>query len=238
MDTVKLAAEHRTTVRKGLGALRRSGYLPAVLYGADKTPVSLQLNGREASKAINRIMGTALIDLALDGGTRKTLLREVQRNFLTDEILHVDFFEVAMDRVMSVAIPVRLVGSSPAVITLGGVLVRGLSEIEIECLPAHLIGEVTVDLSVLQQIGDNVHVSDLKVPATIKIITHLDEQIARVTYTSQEEIATEKPEVTAEVEVVEKGKKEEEGEGEAAPAAKSAAAPAAKPAAPAAKEKK
>jgi len=230
MDTIKLTAEHRTTVRKGLGALRRSGYLPAVLYGTDKAPTSLQLNSREASKVINRIMGTALIDLALDGGTHKTLLREVQRNFITDEILHVDFYEVAMDRVMRVSVPVRLVGAAPAVVTHGGVLVRGLAEIEIECLPSDLIGEVTVDLSVLQQIGDNVHVSDLKVPTTIKIITHPDEQIARATYASQEEIATEKPEVAAEVEVVEKGKKEEEGEGEAA-------APAAKPAA-AAKEKK
>jgi large subunit ribosomal protein L25 len=220
MDTVKLAAEHRTTVRKGLGALRRSGYLPAVLYGADKTPVSLQLNSREASKAINRISGTVLIDLSLDGATRKTLLREVQRNFLTDEILHVDFYEVAMDRLMRVSVPVRLVGAAPAVVTHGGVLVRGLSEIEIECLPGDLIREVIVDLSILQQFGDNIHVGDLKVPPTVKVITHPDEQIARATYASQEEITTEKPEVAAEVEVVEKGKKEEEGEEEAAAAPK------------------
>ena len=115
---------------------------------------------------------------------------------------------------MRVYIPVRLVGASPAVNTLGGVLVRGLSDIEIECLPNDLIQEVNVDLSVLKQIGDNIHVSDLQVPSTIKIITHPDEQIARATYASQEELAVEKPETTAEVEVVEKGKKEEEGEAE------------------------
>ncbi len=214
MDPISLTAEHRTAVRKGLGPLRRSGYLPAVMYGIDKTPVSLQLNSREASKVINRILGTVLIDLQLADGNHKTLLREVQRNFVTDEILHVDFFEVAMDRVMRVYIPVRLVGASPAVNTLGGVLVRGLSDIEIECLPNDLIQEVNVDLSVLKQIGDNIHVSDLQVPSTIKIITHPDEQIARATYASQEELAVEKPETTAEVEVVEKGKKEEEGEAE------------------------
>jgi large subunit ribosomal protein L25 len=207
MNPISLAAEHRTAVRKGLGPLRRSGFLPAVLYGIDKAPVALQLNSREASKIINRIFGTVLIDLGLDGATRKTLLREVQRNFVTDEILHVDFFEVAMDRVMRVYIPVRLVGISPAVNTLGGVLVRGLSDIEIECLPDDLIQEVDVDLAVLKQIGDNVHVSDLKVPDTIKIITHPDEQIARATYASQEDVAPEKPEGAVEAEVADKTKK-------------------------------
>lgn len=214
MNPISLTAEHRTAVRKGLGPLRRSGFLPAVLYGVDKSPVALQLNSREASKIINRIMGTVLIDLSLNGGTRKTLLREVQRNFVTDEILHVDFYEVAMDRVMRVYIPVRLVGISPAVNTLGGVLVRGLAEIEIECLPDDLIEEVNVDLAVLKQIGDNVHVSDLQVPSTIKIITHADEQIARATYASLEEVTVEKPEGVVEAEVAEKGKKEAEGEEE------------------------
>jgi large subunit ribosomal protein L25 len=214
MKSTSLTAEHRTAVRKGLGPLRRSGYLPAVLYGIDKAPVSLQLNSREASKIINRIFGTVLVDLSLDGGIRKTLLREVQRNFVTDEILHVDFFEVAMDRLMRVYIPVRLTGVSPAVNVLGGVLVRGLSEIEIECLPSDLIQEVDVDLAVLKEIGDNVHVSDLEVPSTIRIITHSDEQIARATYASQEEVTIEKPEGAVEAEVAEKGKKDAEGEEE------------------------
>jgi large subunit ribosomal protein L25 len=209
METVKLTAEHRTTVRKKIGALRRSGLLPAVLYGADKTPTALQLNGREASKTLNRIFGTVLIDLTLNGEVRKTLVRAIQRNFVTDEILHVDFYEVAMDRVMRVAIPVRLKGASPAVVTLGGILVRGLAEIEIECLPDDLINGVNIDLGRLQQINDAIHVSDLVVPSTIKILTHGEEQVARVTYASQEELTVEKPEVVAEVEVVEKGKKEE-----------------------------
>jgi hypothetical protein len=71
---------------------------------------------------------------------------------------------------------------------------------------------VDVDLGVLQQIGDNIHVSDLRLPTTVKIITHPDEQLARATYASQEEVSAEKPEGAGEVEVVEKGKKEEEGE--------------------------
>ena len=215
MEAVKLTAEHRTTVRKRLGPLRRGGHLPAVLYGADKKPVPLQLNSREANKILNRIFGMVLIDLAVNGEVHKTLVREIQRNFITDEIRHVDFYEVAMDRLMRVFIPVRLRGVSPAVVTLGGVMVRGLAEIEIECLPGDLIQEVSVDLSVLKQIGDNIHVSDLQVPATIRIITRGDEQIARATYASQEEITVEKPETAVEVEVVEKGKKEEvEGEEE------------------------
>jgi large subunit ribosomal protein L25 len=214
MEAVKLTAEHRTTVRKGLGSLRRGGLMPAVLYGADKKPVSLQLNSREASKTLNRLVGTVLIDLTVNGEQHKTLVREIQRNFVTDEILHVDFYEVDMGRTMRVSIPVRLVGAAPAVVTLGGVLVRGLAEIEIECLPGDLINEIAVDLGVLKEINNSIHVSDLVLPSTIKVLTHLDEQIARVTYASQEEVATEKIETTAEVEVVEKGKKEEAEEEE------------------------
>ncbi|MEK7326172.1 MAG: 50S ribosomal protein L25 [Chloroflexota bacterium] len=214
MEAVKLTAEHRTTVRKGLGPLRRGGLMPAVLYGADKKPVSLQLNSREASKTLNRIVGTALIDLSVNGEPHKTLVREIQRNFVTDEILHVDFFEVDMNRTMRVSIPVRLVGAAPAVVTLGGILVRGLAEIEIECLPGDLMNEVTVDLGQLKEINTSIHVSDLVLPATIKVLTNPDEQIARVNYASLEEVATEKIETTAEVEVVEKGKKEEAEEEE------------------------
>lgn len=214
METLKLTAEHRTVVRKGLGPLRRSGYLPAVLYGANKKPTPLQMNSREASKSINRISGTALIDLEVNGEIHKTLVREVQRNFVTDEILHVDFYEVAMDRLMHASIPVRLLGAAPAVTTYGGILVRGLSQIDIECLPGDLISSVEVDLSVLKEIGDALHVSDLYLPKTIKVLTHPEEQIARVTYASLEELPTEKLETTAEVEVVEKGKKEEEAEAE------------------------
>ncbi len=214
MNTIPMTAEHRTAVRRGLGALRRSGKLPAVLYGADKTPVTLQLNSREASRTLNRIVGTALIDLDVNGETYKALVREVQRNFVTDEILHVDFYEVAMDRVMRVYIPLRQVGVAPAVTLRGGILVRGLADIEIECLPGDLVRGIDVDLTVLKAIGDSIHVSDLQVPSTIKVLTHGDEQVARVTYASTEELTVEKPEVAAEVEVVEKGKKEEEGEEE------------------------
>lgn len=243
MEATKLTAEHRTTVRKGLGTLRRNGLLPAVMYSADKQPLSLQLNSREASKTINRIQGTVLIDLAVKDATHKTLVREVQRNFITDEILHVDFYEVAMDRLMRVKIPVRLVGNAYAVTSLGGILVRGLPEIEIECLPGDLVSEIRVDLEPLKEINTALYVNDIKLPEKIKMISHGDEMIARVTYASLEEITAEKPEVAAgEVEVVEKGKKLEEGaEGEAATPAKPGAAPAkagaapAKAAAPAAK---
>lgn len=212
MEPIQLTAEHRTAVRTGLGALRRSGYLPAVLYGADKTPVALQLNNREASKSINRIFGIVLIDLNVDGKVHKTLVREVQRNAITDEILHVDFYEVAMDRLMTARIPVRLIGNAPAVTTFGGILVRGIAELEIACLPGDLVNSVEVDLGQLKQIGDTIHVSDIYLPKTIKVLTHSDEQIAHVTYASQEEIATEKLEVSGEVEVVDKGKKEDEEE--------------------------
>lgn len=240
METHKLMATPRTVTGKQVGQLRRQGELPAVMYGPGTKPQSIQLNSREASKVFRRVHGAELIDLELEGQTRKVLVHDLQRDSLRGEFLHADLYVVDMNRPIRVRLPIRLVGNSPAVTSQSGVLVRGIPELEIECLPGDLITQVDADLGELKEIGNSLHVRDLYLPKTIKVLTDPDEQVARVTYQAKEEDLSTPTTTTAEVEVIEKGKEEEEGEeGEAKPAAKAAAKTApAKPAAAPAPAKK
>jgi large subunit ribosomal protein L25 len=231
MDSIALNATKRTVTGKQVGQLRQQGKLPAVLYGPGLEPAAIQLDAREATRAIRHLVGTQLIDLNVEGQTKKVLLRELQRDAMKGHYLHVDFYAVDMNREIRVKIPINLVGNSYAVTSLSGVLVHGLTEIEIECLPGDLIPSVDSDLGELKEIGMAIHVKDLYLPKTIKVLTEPTELVARVTYQAKEEdLSTPVTATTAEVEVIEKGKIEEEGEeGEEAGAAKGA--PAAKPAA-------
>ncbi len=205
----------RTVRGKQVRALRRQGFLPAVVYGHGLEPFPVQLPAREAGKVLARAGGATLIGLELDGQeTRNVLVRDIQRDPLSQQTLHVDLYQVRMDEEIRVAIPVRLTGKAPAVREKDGILVQGLNELEIECLPGDLITSVSADLSGLVNIGDSITVKDLTVPSTVKVLNDPDEMIAVVTYQAAEAVIEEAPVVVAEVEVVEKGKKEEEGEEE------------------------
>lgn len=222
MDTLILNAERRTVTGKKVGQLRRAGLLPAVVYGPDSAPLAVQLNAREATRLIRRIQGTQLVDLVVDGQTRKVLVHELQRDPIRGDYLHADFYAPDMTRPFRVAIPIHLTGSSFAVTGFSGVLVRGVTDLVIECLPGDLIPSIDVDLEPLKEIGQALYVRDIRVPATVKVISDPDDMVARVTYQAKEEDLSAAPAAaTAEVEVVEKGKKEEEGEAaEAKPAKK------------------
>ena len=238
MDAVQLNATKRSVLGKQVRQLRRAAQLPGVLYGPGLEPLPIQLDAREAGRVFRKVHGAQLIDLTVEGQTRKVLVHDLQRDAIRLTYLHADFYAVDMSRPIRVRIPVNLVGASYAVNSLSGVLVRGLQELEIECLPADLIVSVDADLGELKEIGNALYVKNLYTPKTIKVLSDADEMIVRVTYQAKEEdLSTPVEAVSAEVEVIEKGKIEEEGEaaeGEAGKAAPAKAAPAAKTA-PAAK---
>ncbi|MCC7359825.1 MAG: 50S ribosomal protein L25 [Anaerolineales bacterium] len=232
MADYKLVATRRTVKGKQVSHLRRAGQLPAVVYGPGREPASVQLNAREAGKVLGKVHGAELIDFELDGQVSKVLVHDLQRNSIRGEFVHVDLYAVDMNRTIRVRIPIRLLGTSPAVTTHSAVLVRGNSDLEVECLPGDLITQVEADLGVLLEIGQAIHVGDLKLPANIKVLTDPEELVVRATYQAKEEdLSTPTTAAAAEVEVIEKGKTEEEGEEGAAPAkggAPAKAAPAAK----------
>jgi large subunit ribosomal protein L25 len=217
MEAIELNAKQRTIVGKRVDQLRRNGLIPAVMYGAGVDSVSLELEEHETSQALIDVGGSTLIDLKVGNETHKVLLREIQRHVIRRNILHIDFLKVAMDVAIRAVVPVELIGTAPAVRELGGVLVAGLDEIEVEALPGDLPERINVDLSVLVDFDSSITVGDLALGDGVTLITEPDEAIANVVYQSMEEIVEEEEEVEVleeleEPELVERerGEREEE----------------------------
>jgi large subunit ribosomal protein L25 len=214
MEEIVLNVQPRTVIGKQVKALRRAGDVPAVLYSRRGEPVILQANNRELLRVLQRAGGSRLVKLNIAGAkeTPMALVREVQREPIKGAVLHVDFFGVSMTEAIKVEIPIRYDGVSPAVARNEGVLIHSMDTIEIECLPGDLIDAVAIDVSTLENVGDVIRVSDLKVPAAVKLLADSEATVARVSYLAGEE--AEAPAgaeaVVAEPEVIKKGKAEEE----------------------------
>jgi len=215
VDVIELNADVRETTGKKVKVLRREGILPAVVYGLGIEPIPLSLDSHTASKILEEAGGTTVINLKVGKDTHAVLVREKQREALYRELLHVDFLKVAMDELITAIVRVDLIGEAPAVRNLGGLLVSGVNEIEVEALPMNLPENVEVDVSSLVEIEDGISVSDLDLGDDITILTEPEELIARVIYAEVEEEPEEELEDlemlgTAEPEVIEKGKIEED----------------------------
>jgi large subunit ribosomal protein L25 len=216
MEVIELNANPRTVTGKQVSSLRRNGLIPAVMYGAGVESTPLELVEHETSQALIAVGGSTLIDLKVGDETHKVLLREIQRHVIRRNIMHIDFLKVAMDVAITAVVPVELVGTAPAVRDLGGVLVAGLDEIEVEALPGDLPDRINVDLSVLVDFDSSITVGDLMLGEGVTLITEPDESIANVIYQSMEEIVEEEEvevlETLEEPELVERGERGEEEE--------------------------
>ena len=187
MEAIILEASPRTVVGKKVKTLRQAGLVPAVMYGQDVDPTAIQVDDRVTDKLLSQAGGSTLIDLKIGKKTHKVLFRAVQRDPITLQLIHIDFLQVAMDVVIRTYVPVELVGKAPAVDNLGGVLVTGVSEIEVEALPSDLIDRITVDLDVLRGIDDSITVSDLFLGKGVKVLTDPEEVVAHMMYQEIEE---------------------------------------------------
>ncbi len=216
MAELVLNAKPRSVIGKAVKALRRQGWIPAVLYGRHISPLPIQVEGRELQRVLSQARGGArLITLQVDGETHLALIREVQREPIRREILHVDFQAIEMTEKIRVEVPVIFKGASPAVERGEGVLVHGLTHVEIECLPKDLIEAITADLSVLDRVDAAIYVRDLQAPPGVTIVSDPDELIALVTAPAAEAIEEAPlPAEAPEVEVIGRGKKVEEEEEE------------------------
>lgn len=216
MASIQIQAQKRTVIGRQVKALRRAGKVPAVIYGAGMDPTAIELQAREAERALARVSGATLLDLEIEGVTHKVLVREVQRHTIRREIRHVDFLKVAMDQLIRAEVPIELVGEAPAVKTLGGVLVTGVQVLEVEALPAELPDRIVVSIDQLEKVDDKISVRDLPLARGVRVLTPAEEVVARVIYQAAEvlEEAKEAVAVTAEPEVISRKKEEEEGEEE------------------------
>jgi large subunit ribosomal protein L25 len=216
MEKVVLKASKRDVSGKQVKALRRAGQLPAVIYGRHVEPVSISLDAHSASLALSKLTSSSLVTIDVDGTEYPSLVRERQRNYIKGTLLHVDFLAVDLTEEIRASVRVEISGVSPAVKDNNAVLVTNITTLEVECLPTDLPERFVVDISTLKQVGDGIRVSDLAVPENVRILTDLDEMIVVTTFAKAEEEVAPVAEGAApeEPEVIEKGKKEEEGEEE------------------------
>ncbi len=203
MEQIELRVQNRSLVGKKTKRLRRSGLIPAILYGPRTEPISLQVKERDLRLALNRAGTNHLMVLTLDEADepRMTLAREVQRDVVTHSLLHVDFYEVVMTEKITADIPVTLVGESPIVARNAGLLVRGIDSVQVQCLPSQLLESIVVDVSVLEEIEQAVLVEGLEVDEFIEILTNPEEVLVKVLPLRLEELVEEEVEA-AEVEVI------------------------------------
>lgn len=209
MEAVTLSANERKTIGKQVKALRRQGILPAVIYGVGIDPLPIEVDEKVASRILANVGGSTLIDLKIGKNTHKVLVREFQRDVIRRNILHVDFLVVAMDVVISAIVPVVLIGEAPAMEELGGIVVSGLNEIEVEALPADLPEQVTADIGALASMSDVITAGDIALGEKVTLITDPGETIANVIAQMAEEVIEEE-----EVEELEEGVEPELGEEE------------------------
>jgi len=234
MENRVLSAQHRKMKGKKVGALRRSGKLPGILYGRGTEPIAVEMEASEAARVLEVASASTLLDLELEGETHKVLVREVQRHPLRRTMEHVDLMKVALDVAIRTTVPIELTGEATAVKTFGGVLVTGISEIEVEAKPADLPSRVTVELEPLATMEARITVGDLFLGKGVRVLSDPQAVVARVIYQVEEKLEEEVAPVAAvpaEPEIIGRGKKEEEVEEEEAgkPGAKPGAKPAAKP---------
>jgi len=158
MEKVVLKASRRDVIGKQVRAMRRAGQLPAVLYGRHiENPISIVLDTRDTTRALAKVSSSSLVMIDLDGKEIPTLIREKQRDFIKNRLLHIDFLVVSLTEKLTASVSIELTGVSLAVKDFNAVLVTGLDQIEIECLPADLPERLTIDIAALVKVSDVIH---------------------------------------------------------------------------------
>jgi large subunit ribosomal protein L25 len=213
IQRVVLKASKREVIGKQVGALRRAGKLPAVLYGHRVQSTPIMLDAHETALLLSKLTSSSLVTIELDGTEYPSLVRQKQRDPLKNRLLHLDFQVISLTEKIRTKIGIELTGKSPAVKDFNAVIVTGLTELEVECLPKDLPERISVDISGLAEIGAAIHVRDIVLSDKVEILEDQDEMIAVATATKVEPVVEEVPveaEAGAEPEAVESGSKEEE----------------------------
>jgi len=198
--------------------VRRSGMIPAVVYGAGQESAAIAVDPKQMLRILHSESGhNSIFDLAFDGTSAKVMIVDWQYEPIKGALLHVDLKRIAMDKALRVSVPVLLKGEAPGVKVQGGILEQLLREVEVECLPGDIPGHIDADVSNLM-FGQVIRVSDLPHDSKVKFITEENQPVAHVV--AVKEVVEAAPVVEgaeaaaaapAEPEVIKKGKQEVEG---------------------------
>ena len=209
MEKVALKATKREALGRQVGALRRAGKLPAVLYGHGVKSTPIMLDAHEATLRLSHLTSSSLVMIDLDGTEYPALVREKQRDYIKNRLLHLDFQVISMTEKVTTKVGIELTGTAPVVKEFSAVIVTVLNELEIECMPGDLPARVVIDISGLAEIGAAIHVRDVVISDKVKILDDPAETIVVASATREEKAVAEAPaEEEAAPEESESGKKE------------------------------
>ncbi len=181
MDKIQLKSQVRDIKTTTPKKLRKQGIIPAVLYGHNVPTQSISISFSEFERAFKKAGESTIIDLLTeDGKIHPVLIHDVQAHYLQSTPEHVDFYEVSMTEKLTATVVLEYTGESNAVKAMGGVLVKVLNEVEVECLPADLPHNIEVDITPLQTLDNEIFVKDLKVSSKVTILTPHDDLVAKV----------------------------------------------------------
>ncbi len=215
MEKTKLHAEMRNVIGQKVKTLRSKGVLPAVIYGHGFEPLSIQVPRKDFERVYTEAGESTIVYLDLDGQEYPTLIQDVARNTVSDDFLHADFHKVRLDEKIHAKIQLNFMGEAPAVKDLAGILVKNISEIEVEGLPMDLPHQINVDLTSLVDFKSQILVRDLSVSNKLTVKASPEAIVALIQEPiSEDELKAQLEAPTAggaeDVEVIKKEKPEEE----------------------------
>lgn len=213
-ETITLEASIREITGKKVKRLRQAGQIPAVVYGPGFENINIAILEGELRQTLIKAGGTQIIELNVGKEKIPTLAKKVQRDPLRGNLIHADFYRVAMDRTIRAEVPIVLVNEPDIVASNEAIATQLLASVEIEALPADLIPQIEVDISALGEIGAQLLVGELEVPDTVTITADPDELILKLDYAQaleeeEEEELLEEVLEADEVEVITERKEEE-----------------------------
>lgn len=213
MEQLVLQVEIRKQGTKGeLNAMRADKKIPAVIYGGDKPPMPVLVAAKEFTRIQTAHRANAILTLKHPEGSDTVIMKAFQRHPVGHHFTHVDFQRISLKKEIEVRVPIRTLGEPPGVKASGGLLEHILREVEVKCLPTAIPEAIELDVSKLD-IGDTLHVRDIKPIPGVNILTDPEAVLVSVLAPKAEEVAPAAvpAEGAAEPEVIAKGKKEEEG---------------------------
>ncbi len=181
-ETIVLEATKREQTGKQVSQLRAQGIVPGVLYGPTFDAIPLQVVWTTLRPVLLEVGGSKVIQLNMGGEEYNALVRDVQRDPIRGDVLHIDFYRVRMDVVIRTEVPIILTGTDARITELGGVIIHELNSVEVECLPGDLPPHVEIDLSGIQDIGDSLLVRDLPELPGVTYLNSADDVVVTSSY--------------------------------------------------------
>lgn len=195
MDNILLKAKLREVTGRKVNQLRNSDLIPAVVYGHGFANKNIAIHYNEFIKAFEQAGESTLVDLQIDETDPfKVLIQDVQKDSVSDRIIHTDLRQIKMDEKIEAEIPLRFIGTPPAVKELAGIFVTPLTVLHIKALPVDLVHEIDVNVAGLAQFHDKIYVKDLQISDKLEVLNKADTLVATVEPPRVEEKVEAKPE--------------------------------------------